>query len=199
MNVLLVYAHPCPESYVSAIRQTAEETLVRSGHKVEVLDLYADGFDPVLSTAERRAYHDESVNTQGIERYVDQLRRADVLLLVYPTWWYGMPAILKGWFDRIWVPGVGFKMPTGPNTPIRPGLPNIKQVIVLTTAGAPKWFTLVYMGHPAKKVLLRGIKLLCAPGAKGRWYCHYSMDSSTPESRKTFLAKVTKVLEKLDS
>lgn len=197
MRILLVYAHPCRESFVSGLKDMAVETLTAGGHEVSVVDLYDEGFSAVLTAEERRAYHDEGDNLKGIERHVELLRQTEALVLVYPTWWYGMPAILKGWFDRVWVPGVAFKMPAGPNQPLRPALSNIKTVTVITTAGAPNWFTWFYMGHPAKKVLMRGIRMLCAPGAKGRWYCHYSMDSSTPESRTKYLEKVRSALKSL--
>jgi putative NADPH-quinone reductase len=71
---------------------------------VDDRDLYADQFQPVLTLAEREVHYAVGANLAGVEGYVERLRAAEALVLCFPTWWYGMPAILKGWFDRIWLP-----------------------------------------------------------------------------------------------
>ena len=85
MHVLLIYCHPRPDSFCMALRDTAASALAAAGHVVEVRDLYAEGFAPVLTAEERSRYYDETVNTAGIEADVAALRRAEALLLVYPT------------------------------------------------------------------------------------------------------------------
>lgn len=191
MRILVIYAHPVPESFGGALRHTVVDSLIEAGHTVECRDLYAEGFEAALSAEERQVYHTIPDNSSGIEDHVAALRACDALVLVFPTWWYGMPAILKGWFDRVWVPGVAFNLPKD-GGPIRPGLPNIKKFGVVTTAGAPAWFTWFYMGHPNKKVLFRGLRILCAPRTRTTWLCHYEMDKATPNSLQRFLTKVRK-------
>jgi putative NADPH-quinone reductase len=189
MRIHLVYAHPVPESFNAACRDAVIAALEAGGHEIDLLDLYAEGFDPVLSADERRAYHDIGANIATVEDLVARLRAADALVLVFPTWWYGLPAILKGWFDRVWAPGVSFTLsPDG--GPIRPALTNIKKLAVVTTTGAPKWFTRLYMREPVKRVVLRGLKTLCAPKAEQLWLCHYAMDASTDATRKAFLTQI---------
>lgn len=195
MRILVVHAHPDPGSYGSALHREVLAALRRAGHEVRDLDLYAQDFAPVLDAGERRAYHTPGENEAGVLDHVEELRRAEALVLVFPTWWYGPPAILKGWFDRVWLPGVAFHLPEGGGT-IRPGLTNIRKLGVVTTTGSPRWFLKLWMRDPLKALLLRGIKRLMAPGAGHVWLAHYSMDSSTPESRKRFLARVSAAFEK---
>jgi putative NADPH-quinone reductase len=99
-----------------------------------------------------------------------------------------MPAILKGYFDRVWLPGVAFEF--GPQA-IRPLLTNIRLFGVVTTTGAPGWFTRFYMGNPSRKVLMRGLaRLMVAPGAERIWLALYGMENATATARTDFIQRV---------
>jgi NAD(P)H dehydrogenase (quinone) len=74
------------------------------GHEVDDCDLYAERFDPVLSEIERIQYHDIKLNRAPVAAYADRLLAAEALILIYPVWNEGFPAILKGFFDRVFVP-----------------------------------------------------------------------------------------------
>ncbi len=188
MKVLVVYAHPVEDSFAAALRNEVVMALKARGHEVDLCDLYAEGFDPVLSRDERIAYRSVPENRRAIATDVARLQRADGLILVFPSWWYGMPAILKGWFDRIWLPGVAFDF--GPGA-IRPLLHNLRLFGVVTTTGAPWWFTRLYLGNPSRKVLMRGLaRLLPARGIERFWLAHYGIDQSTPGQRQRFLNRV---------
>jgi NAD(P)H dehydrogenase (quinone) len=100
MRVLVVYAHPLRDSFAAALRDVIVARLREGGHEVDHCDLCAEGFDPVLTPEERRAYNTAQPDLAAVESHVARLRAAEVLVLCFPTWWYGMPAILKGWFDR---------------------------------------------------------------------------------------------------
>src|SRR4051812_6908214 len=100
MRVLLIYCHPLAESYAAALRDAAIQGLLAAEHGVEVRDLYAEGFNPVLSAHERRSYYDQDTTADKTADHVAALQRAEALVFVYPTWWFGMPAMLKGWFER---------------------------------------------------------------------------------------------------
>src|SRR5260370_16700640 len=121
MRVLVVHAHPLPDSFAAALRDTIVATLREGGHQVDPCDLYDDGFDPVLTREERRTYNTARPDLAAVESYVARLRAAEALVLCFPTWWYGMPAILKAWFDRVWLRGVAFELPPA-RSPIRPSL-----------------------------------------------------------------------------
>ncbi len=192
MKVLVVYCHPVETSYNAAIHKVAVETLKRAGHEVEDLDLYAEGFNPVISREERLVYHDLTKNQRGVEKYVAQLRRAEALVFVYPTWTYGFPAMLKGWFDRVMLPGVSFKL--GEDGVARPNLQHIKQIVGISTYGRPWWVATFLMGNPPRKNITRYFKLVTAARARTRFIAHYDMNRSTDASRAAFLQKVERTL-----
>jgi putative NADPH-quinone reductase len=194
MRVHVVYAHPLADSFNAALHGCVVAALRKAGHAVDDLDLYADGFQPALTAAERAAYHTVGGNLAGIESYVARLKSAEALVICAPTWWYGMPAMLKGYFDRVWVPGVAFELlPRG--GAIRPGLTNIRKLAVVTTTGSPWWFMRLYMRDPGKRVLMRGLRRLLAPDVSMAYLCHYGTDTSTPRGRERFLERVRRKFE----
>lgn len=195
MRALVVYCHPREASFTEAVRDVVLGKLCEAGAEVRLVDLYARGFSPVLTAEEHAWYEDESINQTGIEGYVEDLQWCDTLIFVYPTWWYGLPAVLKGWLDRTLVPGIAFLMPDAENPDIRPGLTHITRLGVFTTCGASWWLTRI-VGAPGRRTLMRGLRFLLAKRCKTTFAAHYLMDSSTPESRAKHLAKVAKKMER---
>ena len=118
MRVLYLYCHPLADSYHGALRTVALAGLARAGHEVDLCDLYAERFDPVLGPAERRDYHDLALNRRGLDGYIERLQRADALIVQFPTWCYGAPAMLKGFLDRLFLPGVAFDLSDSYTLPI---------------------------------------------------------------------------------
>ena len=96
MKTLIVYCHPSRESFVASVLDVAIEGLKEGGHEVRVNDLYADGFDPVFSAEEHAKHRAADADHADVARYIDDLRWCESLVLVYPTWWAGQPAMLKG-------------------------------------------------------------------------------------------------------
>ena len=115
--------------------------------------------------------------------------------MVYPTWWGSQPAILKGWFDRIWVEGVAYTLPEGEDR-IKPLLRNVRRLVVVTTHGSPKWVNAL-QGEPGKRVVLRGLRSLCHPRARSRWIALYGIDRSDEEQRNRFLDRVASITARL--
>jgi NAD(P)H dehydrogenase (quinone) len=191
MHVLLVYCHPQAGSFASVLRDTAASALRAANHTVEVRDLYAEGFAPAMSADQRDRYYGVSPNIAGIEAHISALRSADALLLVYPTWWFGMPAMLKGWFDRVWVPGVAFRLHTPGGLERR--LTNIRRIGVVTTYGAPRWL-LWFIGWPDWRVVNGGFRPLCARHCRLDWIALAGMDTCTAKQRERFVAKVNRRL-----
>ena len=192
MKVLLVFCHPVPESYGAALAKAARDCLEEAGHAVDLLDLYAEGFDPVMGADERRSYNSMSRATHPLPDHGARVETAQMVVFIYPTWWYGLPAMLKGWLERVLTPGLAFEV-SADNGPIRPLLTGITHCAVITTCGAPRWWSLL-VGHPGKRTLLRGIRALFAPRCRTLFLAHYLMDVSTPESRAAFLKTVTRKL-----
>ena len=189
MRALVVYCHPREGSFTAAVRDLVMEKLQKAGAEVRLSDLYAQDFDPVLSAQEHECYLDCPENQAPVAHDVADVQWCDTLVFVYPTWWYGLPAVLKGWLDRIFLPDIAFLMPDDQNTTIRPGLGHITRLGVFTTCGASWWLTQL-VGAPGKKTLMRGVGFLCAKPLKKTFAAHYLMDSSTGASRKAHLAKV---------
>lgn len=124
MNILIVYAHPEPKSFNGAMKDLALETLTRAGHEVVVSDLYAMGFNPVAGPGdisgerndpeffslprEQTAAYEAGVLSSDIAAEIEKVRRADFVLFQFPIWWFGMPAILKGWADRVFARGFAY-------------------------------------------------------------------------------------------
>ena len=188
MRLLVVHCHPVPDSYGAALRDRVLEAARQAGHDVRLRDLYAEGFDPVMGAEERLGYHTPGENEAPVADHLADLRWAEGLVFVYPTWWYGQPAMLKGWLDRVWVPHVAFVMPTE-TTPIRPGMTNIRLVGVVSTLGSP-WWLWWWVGRPGRNILLRGLRACCHPRARTFWLGLHKMDTVSAEARRRFLDRV---------
>lgn len=195
MRALVIYCHPRGDSLTAAVRDRVVQALQGRGVETRVIDLYADGFDPVMSAAQHMVYEDKARNCTGIESYIADLEWCTVALFVFPTWWYGLPAMLKGWLDRVLLPGIAFHLPDAENLNIRPGLGHITHLGVFTTCGASRWLTFL-VGAPGRKTLLRGLRFICARNCRTLFLAHYSIDSSTPLSRAAHLDRVTTRLER---
>ena len=196
MRALVVYCHPAPDSFTAGVRDLVLSKLQEAGAEVRLHDLYGDGFQPILTTAEWTAYLDRPANCKPVDAQVADLRWCDTLIFVYPTWWYGLPAMLKGWLDRVLLPDVAFLMPDGANKTIRPGLQHISRLGVFTSCGASRWLTW-FVGAPGKRMLMRGVGLLLNPRKRSVFAAHYLMDSSTPDSRARHLDRVAVSMDKL--
>ena len=195
MKALVVYCHPKEGSFTSAVRDQVVSKLQSAGAEIRIIDLYAQNFTPVLTANELETYEDPAHNTGPVAEDVEHLKWCDTLVFVYPTWWYGLPAMLKGWLDRVFVPEIAFLMPTPERKTIAPGLSHITRLGVFTTCGASRWLTF-FVGAPGKRTLFRGVGLLCARPLKKAFAVHYLMDSSTPESRKAHLDRVAKTMDR---
>jgi putative NADPH-quinone reductase len=189
MHVLVIYCHPDKVSLASALHDTVIETLSASGHMVMDLDLYGEQFDPVFSLQDRINYNDTSLYYTTVEKYARQLAAAEALVVVFPTWWYGMPAMLKGYFDKVWAPGVAYDVRSdGAVDTSR--LAHIRRVAVVTTYGGTWWFIRLFMAEPTRKLFTRGIRHLCGRHCKLEWLACYNMNQPDPERIGRFVARV---------
>lgn len=189
-RALVLHAHPVPESLGGAAHDAVVSALHQKGWEVDDCDLYAEQFNPVLSAAERRGYHDTSTNTAPVQGYVDRLRAADALVLCFPVWNFGYPAILKGWFDRVMLPGVSFQLEDGK---LSPCLTNIRKLAAITTYGSTPWRSFL-AGNPPKKLVKRVAFGTLRP-EKIRFIAQYDMNNITLTGCAAFLARVTREME----
>ena len=186
MKILVLHAHPVDTSFNAALHRLIVERLTAKGHTVDDCDLYAENFEPRMSRPERLAYHDERTADEPINPYVERVLAAEALVLSFPVWNFGYPAILKGFFDRVFLPGVSFELVAGK---VQPSLHNIRKVAVVTTYGG-SWFRAALMGNPPRKLVKRVLRATVKPGAPVSYLAHYSMNLSTDASRKAFMKKV---------
>lgn len=192
MRVLVLHAHPVEESFNAALHRLVVDRLKARGHEVDDCDLYAENFNPVLSRQERLDYHDVGINRAHVEDHVKRLKRAEALVLVFPVWNYGFPAILKGWFDRVFLPGVSFELVEGA---VQPSLRNIRRLCAVTSYGGTRFRTFV-MGDPPRKLVSRWLRATVHPLAKLDYLALYDMNNSTEASREGFKARVAARLDR---
>jgi len=190
MRVLVVYAHPLETSFNAALHGRVLDALRKQGHEVDDCDLYAESFDHLLTRQHLVDYCDPCANRRGVEPYVDRLLAANALILVYPVWNEGFPAILKGFLDRVFVPGVSFKM--DPDGSCKPALRNIDKLGAVCTYGCNR-MTTILMGDPPRRVVKRLMRAMTGHPIRCDYVAHYDMNHTTPERRAGFQDKVTRV------
>jgi NAD(P)H dehydrogenase (quinone) len=197
MRVLVVHAHPVETSFNRALFTAAVDALGQAGHEVDALNLYDENFQAVMSRDERLEYHDIPENiTPAIKPYVDRLRAAEGLVFVHPVWNYGYPAILKGYFDRVFVPGVSFVLEGGNGKDkgkLVPALKNIKKVAYVTTYGGDRLRTIL-MGDPPRRLARRWAWVMFGTLMPPIYLALYDMNNVSPIQLEGFIAKVRRVL-----
>ena len=187
MRVLVLFAHPLDTSFGAALHARAVQALRARGHVVDDCDLYAEGLDPVMTRQDRIEYYDVTLSRRRVAPYVDRLLAAEALLFSFPVWNMGFPAILKGFVDKVFLPGVSFDIRQ--DGAYVPRLFNVKRLGVVCTYGGSRWKTFL-AGDPPCRFLERSMRANCAPGTRVDYLAHYSMDHTTPKRRAAFLGKV---------
>ena len=195
MRVHVIHAHPVETSYNRALFRTVVEALAAKGHEVDALNLYEEGFDAVLSREERLNYHDVPGNLTPLVRpYVDRLMAAEAMVFVHPVWNYGYPAILKGYFDRIFLPGVSFILDGGGDRgKLLPNLRHIKKVAFVTTYGGDRWRTML-MGDPPRRLARRWAWATFRTLTPPKYLALYDLNNCSPEGLTQFLFRVRQAM-----
>ena len=215
-KVLLIRAHPVEDSYSAALATAAEKGLRKAGHEIRIKSLYrhsnnahqcyaGDTFQPVLSSSERKGYMESELIaqrkignsnlSQDIVEAIADLRWCNSVVFVFPTWWFSLPAVLKGFFDRVLLPGIAFLLPepnqdgTSLNAGLIPGLTNIKKLGVVTTYGTP-YHVVLYCGDTSRSIISNGVRPLCSTDCPLIWNGLYNMDHTTQIEREIFLKTV---------
>jgi putative NADPH-quinone reductase len=178
MRILIVYAHPALDSYLSSVLGELTTQLEANGHELRILDLYEKGFDPVLRLDAWRAHRSGKPSHGELDGHIEALREADGLMFVFPTWWYGLPAILKGWLDRVFQPLVAFAVEDGEFK--LHYLPRLKHFAAVTTCGSPQPLIEWVAGDPVRRQLMRGLKLQFAHTVRTCWTPIYNIDARSP-------------------
>ncbi|GAN87236.1 NAD(P)H-dependent oxidoreductase [Komagataeibacter intermedius] len=186
MKVHVIYAHPLTDSFNAALHELAVRSLKQAGHEVDDLDLYRENFNPVLSAEDREIYHDPAINQKHVANYVRRLQTAEALVLCHPVWNFGWPAILKGYFDRVFLPDVSFKLIDGV---LSPGFSNIRRVSTITTYGSPRHRAFI-LGDPPRKNGTRFLRAVMNRRVKVDYLALYNMNNTTLAARDRFMGRV---------
>jgi NAD(P)H dehydrogenase (quinone) len=192
MAIMVVLGHPNGESFNYAIAQAAASVLKDNGHEVWFHDLYAEGFEPLLTGAELR---DEAVHGELARRHCDELRQAEGIIIVHPNWWGQPPAILKGWIDRVFRHGVAYQFnegDTGGGVPR--GLLKARKAIVFNTSNTYGERESRVFGDPLETLWKNCIFKFCGvPNFQRRMF--RVIADSTPEQRGKWLGEVREMVE----
>jgi len=196
MKVLVVLAHPNPDSFSHAIVDRVVSTLANREHSVSVIDLYGLDYSPALTRAELSAYptSEPAIDPMVIE-HTRLIQECSTIVFVYPTWWSSMPAILKGWIDRTMLPGIAFSV--DPQTlKLQPGLTNVRRLVGITTFGGPRLASLVVRDN-GSKIVTRSLRAICHRRCRTTWLRMFNVDSSTIAQREKFMRRVERIAQKI--
>ena len=195
MNALVVYCHPVEGSFCSAMRDAAISGLRAAGHMVDVINLAAEQFNPVMTTSEWKTYQQGNGDIPiGLERDVALVKSAEIIVFIYPTWWGGLPAQLKGWLERVFVHGVAFKL--NKNNKVRPALQHIRHLCVISTFGSP-YVYVKFVNDNGRRTVTRALRLSTGVRTRVKRFGLYAMDKATDHDRKKFLARIEKSLAEI--
>lgn len=194
MRALIVWAHPDRESFSAHLRDRVTAGLDKGGHDYRLLDLYAEGFQPAMTREEWLLHRADAAEKPWTTAHSELLHWADMIVWVYPTWWSGPPAILKGWIDRVWTNGVAY-IHTDQGLE-RGMLDNITRMEIVTTHGSSRLVNLI-QGQVGRRMITRGLRALCNTRCRTRWTAMYRADTCKPAQLVSFADRVERVFSEL--
>ena len=194
---LLVSCHPLEDSLCAHLTARVRKNLDGRALEIETLNLYDSDFTAPLTASERRGYFTGEFDASALGEEIAALQRADILILVFPTWWFGMPALLKGWFDRVWAPGIAFDHPAEPGGRITPRLDGLRHCLAITTLGSPWWIDRLVLRRPLRRILKTALVGICAPQAKFEMLSLYAAMALDQPRLDRFLGKIDGAVAKI--
>ncbi len=192
MNCLIVLAHPLENCLCRYLADKTIAHLKKKGYDIAIKDLYKEDFNPLLTPSERASYYEKQFDDSLVKNDIEQLKQAESLVLIFPTWWFGFPAILKGWFDRVWAPGHAYNHASDLGA-ITPCLERLKEVRVITILGSPWWVDFLILRQPVKRVLKTAILGACVKQCSFKMLSLYKSESISQEKVAKFVKKIKSV------
>jgi NAD(P)H dehydrogenase (quinone) len=192
VRILVVFAHPLETSFVSALHARVVEILRAAGHLVDDLDLYAEKFDPVMSREGLSRYVDPNANARDVQAYVERLRAAQALVLVFPVWFDGLPAIMQGYFQRVFLPGVAIRIDEAGL--FHPNLHHIKRMAAVCAYGEGRR-DVSAKGDPPLRFVRDNIGALINSKGRFEYLALYDMNYSATQRRAAFIKRVSRAFE----
>jgi len=188
MNHLIVYTHLNPHSFTKAVVDEVEAVSRRKGHETKIIDLYSDQFNPVLEFPDIQYSFMDGEAPEDVRKYQEDISWANHITFVYPLWWEQMPAMLKGFIDRVFTNGYAYMY--GENGP--KGLLGEKTVqLIINTGNTSEYLSQSGMHSAIKAVVEVGIFNFCGMDAKTTFFGNVAMGSD--EERKEYLSQIAKI------
>lgn len=195
MNVVVVFAHPSHDSFSHATYERALAALTDAKHDIDAFSLYEEHFVAAMSRDEWKAYGtDNVVLDPQVARYANAIQKADALVFIYPTWWSGLPSIMKGWCDRVLVSGVAFTFDDAGK--VKPSLRNIKHIVGISTYGSPRTYIRL-INDNGRRTIMRALRLCTGFKTRTTWLGLYAISTTSSEQREQFLDRVEATMKKL--
>jgi len=196
MRTVIIFNHPYEGSYCNAILNAVTKGLQKANHEVDLMHLDNDGFNPVMSKEDLKAFiAHQPIDSQVID-YNQRLKQADHLIFIFPIWWDIMPATTKGFIDRVLFPGVVYDHhPRGFG--LVPLLKNLKSITIITTMNKPKIMYSLLIGNLIRKVMLKSV--FKTMGYKNlNWISYTFVKSVSQEKRVKWLSSLENRFSKLN-
>lgn len=204
MRCLVVHAHPDPESFNAALFTRVCRGLESAGHRVDTIDLYRSGFEPCLSESEHRHYdrlvtEHRAGGAEGrvldpvVAEHMELVGRAEALVFVYPTWWSGLPAVMKGWLERVMLPDFAFTLS---DKGVRPALTGVRRLVGVTTYGSGR-LEVAVLGDAGRRTICRAVRVLCGWRCRTTWLGLHRLDTASDDERRDFLDRVERTMAAL--
>lgn len=151
MKVVLVFNHPYEGSFCNAILNAVKSGLLNGNHEIDLIHLDNDNFNPVMTAADLKGFRDKQPVDPKVIEYSNRIKNADYLVFIFPIWWELMPAMTKGFIDKVVFPGVAYDYANKSNTRMKPLWGNLKGVTLITTMNTPQWLYLLLFGNAIKR------------------------------------------------
>src|SRR5882724_1207903 len=157
MKVAIVFNHPYAQSFCAAVLQSVLSGLQQGGHEADVLHLDKEGFNPVMTEADLLGFVKGAPVDPKVIEYRQRLEQADHLVMIFPVWWELMPALTKGFIDKVIFPGVAYDYDNSGRWPMmRKRFHRLKGVTVITTMNTPSLVYRLVFGNAIRKALFAG-------------------------------------------
>lgn len=188
MDTLIIYCHPYAQSFNHVVLERVQSNLNSQGINYQLIDLYAEHFDPTYSAEELSLYHQGGTVDPLVRKYLALLKSCQTVIFITPCWWNSIPGMLKGFIDKVMKEGSNLSH-TVTRTGIKGLLTNVQHCYVLTTSTSPTWYLRFFCGNAIQRVFVNTI--LKQLGFEHRKWLNFGEISwSSPQRRQRYLQKI---------
>jgi len=189
MKVVIIFNHPYEGSFCNAILKSVTLGLQKGNHEIDLIHLDKDNFNPVMTANDLKAFRDKKPVDSKVIEYKERIEQADHLIFIFPIWWELMPAMTKGFVDKVIFPGVAYDYTNTNNTKMKPLWIKVKSVTMITTMNTPKLLYWAIFGNVIKKAMMLGT--FWKIGYKNRkWISFNQVKQVSKEKREKWLKKL---------